>query len=490
MNRRGRSGLRDVLEDGFGGEHGDRWDAAGFLLLLITVALTGALELAGPHRGILGPAGRVRVVEVFAFLTTAVTFFSRSRAMAFRPLALPLTAFAGIVLLGVAQRVPLPDSFLRFAAPGNASIYHDAAETLAAFGVPAAGARLGHVSLAPSETTGALWAMLAAGALFLSSASLVRGRTRRTLFAAAVAIAGVAGAFSVIRSSVAGRPADGVDAAAARLEIALAIAFAFAWAEILTGRRRASGVTDPSDRIERRILPLAGRLSAWLVLGGLVGATGSRPGIAAAAATSVLLPLVAAFHPRARGRWKFSVGLALSAAAAGAGIAIALAGYRSSPAERPSVPAAAGLRVASFEAWRQSPALGSGLGAFAESLSRVQREPAPQRVREPGSDALGILVTGGVAGAALAAVLAASLAFLLVRAWLRQKHREESAFALAGIGALGGLIAHGFGASVLAASVAMCLAAALGVSWSSAVAGSSADAGSFANGRGAGRPLP
>lgn len=458
-----------IDEDAFGGGDGDRWDAAGFLLLLVTVALAGLLEIGGVHRGIPGPGARLRVVEVFAFLTMTVTFLSRSKNIRFRPLAIPLTAFAGLVVLGLAQVVPLPDGFLRIAAPLNATTYHAARETLAVFGVPGP---LPRVSLAPSETVGALLALLASGAFFLSAAILVRGPARRRLFAAVLAIASVLGAIPAILAGITGRPAEGPDAAAAGLEIVLALAFAVLWSEILTGRRRSSAVTDPSDRIERRILPVAGRFAAWLGAGALVAATASRSGIAAAGVTGILLPLAAAAHPRGRGRWKSAVLLSLAAAAAGVGIAAAMAATRTSIPERPSAPATSAVRRATLDAWRQSPALGSGLGAFAEGLGRAQREPAPQRIREPRSDAAGILVTGGTVGAVLAALLAASLAFLLVRAWLRQRHREESAYALAGVGALFSILAHGLGASVLAAGVPLCLAAILGASWSAAGGGS------------------
>jgi hypothetical protein len=54
-----------------------------------------------------------------------------------------------------------------------------------------------------------------------------------------------------------------------------------------------------------------------------------------------------------------------------------------------------------------------------------------------------LAVTGGWAGATLVTIAFASMFVLLVRAWRRQEHGEESAFALAGIGALLSLILHG-----------------------------------------------
>ena len=59
------------------------------------------------------------------------------------------------------------------------------------------------------------------------------------------------------------------------------------------------------------------------------------------------------------------------------------------------------------------------------------------------NDFLQILVTGGVVGAALGVALFGSLFVVFYRAWSRQIHREESALALAGLGALLSLTLHG-----------------------------------------------
>jgi O-antigen ligase len=467
--------LRDAAEEALGGEERDRLDAAGFLLLLVTVALTALpVEAVGPtlgtsHTGLLGPVTANRVVELFAFLTTAVTFLSRSNARPLRRLAVPLAAFAGIVLLGVVQLLPLPESLLQVFAPVNASVYHDTREALALFGAAGPSPR---ISLAPSETAGALLLTLAVGALFLSAANLVRGRVRRRLFAITVVLAAIAYAGRAIFPTALARPAENSDIAAAHLEIALALGFGIVWAEILTGRSRSPRTLEPSDRIERRILPLAGRLVVWLALGALVAWTGSRAGTAAASLTCLLLPFAANRHARAGGRWGAASGLALGATAVLIGIFVAAA--PSSGAPPPSQVSASAIRRASVEAWKQFPVLGSGLGTFAEGFARVQPSSLLGRVSEPQCDALQILVTGGIVGAAFATLLAVSLLLLLVRAWLRQRHREESAYALAGAGALFSLLVHGLGASLLSdAAIATFLAAVLGAAWAAGSAGSS-----------------
>src|SRR5262249_22766112 len=160
----------------------DRLDRAGFVLLLATVLLTGApLVGAGPqlqtdHAGPLGPGAGLRIAELFAFLTAAITLLSRSNARNPRPLALALAAFTGIVLLGALQLLPLPENWLQSLAPMNAAVYHAAREALGAFGARGPSPR---ISLAPSETLDALLLLLACGALWLAAARLLHDRGRR-----------------------------------------------------------------------------------------------------------------------------------------------------------------------------------------------------------------------------------------------------------------------------------------------------------------------
>ena len=244
-------------------------------------------------------------MELFAFLTTAVTFLSRSNARPLRPLAVPLAAFAGIVLLGVLQLLPLPERLLQVFAPVNASVYHDTREVLALFGSAVPSPR---ISLAPSETIASLLLVLAVGALFLSAANLLRSRVRRRLFVTVVVLVAVANAGRAILSMADGRPSEASEFAAADLEVALALAFGVVWAEILTGRSRSPRALETSDRIERRILPLAGGLVVWLALGALIAWTGSRAGTVAAGLTCLLLPFVAMAHARAGRRWVACLG--------------------------------------------------------------------------------------------------------------------------------------------------------------------------------------
>ena len=52
-------------------------------------------------------------------------------------------------------------------------------------------------------------------------------------------------------------------------------------------------------------------------------------------------------------------------------------------------------------------------------------------------------MTAGWTGATLGLVALGAILVILARTWKRQQHREESAFALAGIGALVSLVLHG-----------------------------------------------
>ncbi len=125
--------------------------------------------------------------------------------------------------------------------------------------------------------------------------------------------------------------------------------------------------------------------------------------------------------------------------------------------------------AASNQAFHHSPYLGTGLGTFRESFRRVQPQSIVGMVEQAHNDFLQMLVTGGWIGAALVTIAFVSMLLILIRAWMRQRHREESAFALAGIGALIALVLHGlveFNMSIPA--IPATLAVMLGLAWASA----------------------
>jgi len=417
--------------------------------------------------GVARPVGNM-LLELFAFTALAATFLSESEARSLRPLAVPLTAMAAIALLGVLQLLPLPEEVLEWLAPLNLKIYHESAEILRLFGK--SGLSRPRISIAPKETAGAVLQVLAYTALFLSAANLFTNRLRRRLFAATLL---ATAAFQILAAATLGELDDRLGGAfvnpnhfAGYLEIVWALALGAVWAEVLTSSDRARGSTDAAERLEKRFLPFAGRILLCAVVAGGIALTQSRGGILSAAITTLVLLTLAVFSRRFHLR-RGSVVRAALALLAGAVFAV-FTFFRFLEADPRDL--AKNTRVAlwktSLDAWREFPIFGSGLGTFREAFRRVQPRELPGLVEHAHSDSLQLLVTGGAVGASIGVVLFASLFVLLFRAWRRQKHREESAMVLAGLGALLSLTLHGFVEFNLSIPVIPAtLACALGAAW-------------------------
>jgi O-antigen ligase len=462
----------------------DKLDSVAFVALLIfvtTVPFFYGLSPGGGTRRAMGggevmPAGNM-FVELFAFLVAAATFLSKSRLRSLRALAIPLGAVSGLAALGLLQLLPIPEKALERAAPANLKIYHESSNILGLFG---RAPLLPRISIAPAATMGTMLLTLSYAALFVSTASLLRGRPRRRLFAILVVCTAVVQVLLAALREPAENRLHGVfvnaDHFAAYLEIGLALAFGTLWAEILTGTDRARDSADRAERFEKRLLPLAVRILWWAVIAAGVGLTRSRGGILAAAITTAVLLTMALLHRRVRLDRKAAagVGLALLAGIAFAGAMLGPRPFRRFLELDPR-DLGANLRVTlwrtSLDAWREFPLLGSGLGTFREAFRRVQPRDLRGLVEQAHADSLQLLVTGGMIGAALGVLAFGSLFFLLVRAWRTQKHREESALTLSGFGALLSLTLHGlvdFNLSIPA--IAATLACALGLAWSAATA--------------------
>jgi O-antigen ligase len=233
-------------------------------------------------------------------------------------------------------------------------------------------------------------------------------------------------------------------------------------------RSDLAGAEDPGAGMEKRLLRLGARFAVWAGLFGGILLTRSRGAILAAAVTAMVLFALGARHRRARSRRPLRVaaavaGIVVVGVAAAAGILL-----RSRDADPLDLGAESRIRLweTSVEAWREFPVLGSGLGAFPEAFRRVQPRELNFLVEHAHCDPLQLLVTGGAAGAALGVALFGSLFVLLLRAWSRQRHREESAFLLAGIGALLFLTLHGLVEFNLSIPVIPAtLACVLGAAW-------------------------
>ena len=413
--------------------------AFGAMLLLIVVAPL-------PQGGTL-PSGRL-LIELFAFLIATMTFLSRARTRDPAVPVVPAAAALAIAVLGAVQLLPLPGPLLAQISPVSLKIYHETAQILSLFGRKAELAP--RISIAPSETAGAIRLVLAYLALFLSAQRLLGNRARRRTFAfvllgAATIHVAVAGALQIGETRLHGTFAN-PDHFGGDLEIALATAFGVLWAEVLLNAERARGATDAGDRVESRLLPLAGRIGVWAVIAVGIGLTQSRGAVAASLVTTLLLLMIAMLHPRTHRRRAWRGALAIVAGLLFVGLVagrVALLRFVASDARDLRGGTRLELWKTSLDAWTQFPWVGSGLGSFPDAFRRVQPRELNFLVEQAHSDSLQLLVTGGAVGAFFGVLLYASLFIVLFRAWHSQRHREESAMVLAGIGALFSLMLHG-----------------------------------------------
>ena len=417
-------------------------DRFGFLLLLVVIALAPF-----PFGGVL-PSGRFRI-EIVGFAAAFAAFASGPRRLPPRAAFAPAAFVAGVALLGILQWLPASAAAVGTVSPASGKIYHDAADLLRRFGRPAPAFR---ISIAPSETAGAVLLVFAEIAIFLAAATLLGNRARRRAFATVFT---ASAAVEVFVGATLAEPGERVHGAfvnpdhfAGYLEIALAVAFAALWTEVLRGADRARGATETVERLERRLPPLAFRVLVWGVMGTGIALTRSRGGIAAAFVETAAMLIVAVSVSRRRSAVGARAAIIVAVLTgvlfvAGAARREAVARFLSSDPRD----IGADMRV---EIWRVSVEaaapfrwLGSGLGSFREAFRLVQPRGMNGLVEEAHSDALQMLVTGGVVGLALAAAAFAAVFIHLARELVRRRHREERALALAGIGALLALVLHG-----------------------------------------------
>jgi len=398
-----------------------------------------------PSGGVL-PGGGL-LIQALAFLSLATSAAIGSRPALGRA-RFALAALVGLGALGALQLLPLSPSLLARLSPASAEIYAKANEVLALFGRPAIPAR---ISIAPTETLQATLFVLACASLFYAAAAISTRTTRRRLGWLLLAAA----ATHIVWAVSTQRETERIHGAfvnpnhlAGYLQIALSVAFAFVVESILTGGDRAARRDDPLDRLQRRWTPVAWRALAWgvIVIGILV--TRSRGGIAAAAVASVAMLVVALSSRHVRHHRAFA-GAGIGAIVLGVAVAFATTGrwpllrfFTTDPRDAES-----DLRVTlwrlSIDAWREFPLLGSGLGTYREAFRRIQPDGMNLLVEQAHHDALQMLVTGGIAGLALAAIAIGAIALLLWRGAIANAHREGSAWSLAALGAIVALSLHG-----------------------------------------------
>jgi O-antigen ligase len=447
-----------------------RSSGAGYAatVALLAVAIV-AIPL--PFGGVL-PGGRL-LIQTLGFLALAASAAIGSRPPLGRA-RLALIPLAAIGALGVLQLVPMPPTLVARLSPESAAIRARANEVLALFGREQIAAR---ISIAPTETVQATLFVFACAAFFFAAAAVSTRSTRRWLGWLVV----LAAAAQIVWAVSAQRDDERIHGAfvnpnhlAGYLHIALAVAFGFVVESILTGGDREARKHDPLDRMHLRWAPVAWRALAWgvIVIGILVSR--SRGGITAAAVTAVVMLVVALSTRHVRHHRAFAAA-GVGAIAAGVAIAFATTGrwpllrfFATDPRDAES-----DLRLTlwrlSIDAWRDFPLFGSGLGTYREAFRRVQPAGTNLLVEQAHHDALQMLVTGGAAGLALALLAIAAIAWLLWRGAIRNRHREGSAWSLAGLGALVALALHGlveFNFSIPA--IPATLAIVTGLAWGAA----------------------
>lgn len=380
------------------------------------------------------------LVQVTAFLALALAAMT-ARMRDLKAVAAPAAALALIALLGLLQSLPL-----------------------------GAEAR----SLAPdaSARTALTWAAVAA--VLIASAVASRRRDRRRWMAAALIGAAVfqilygarrwiARATEIWSVTVPGDPSRlrgtfvNPDHLSSYLEIALAVTFAWGW----WGFRRAR--LEPAA--DRRVLLAAPPVLVWLFLFLGLAFTGSRGGLAAAVFTVMAQGLLAAVAARRKGL----LPVGALAALAGAGVVAAVnlqAGFgrlAATSAYEVTWNARREVYAATWDLWQRFPVLGTGLGAFRDSLALTQPADLPGTWWHAHSDWLELLATVGAVGAAVFLLGLVPLVVRLAKGWTADRRSEDRAVILAALGALVSLAIHesiDFGLTMPA--VAVTLAALVG----------------------------
>ena len=410
-------------------------DRLAFLMLLAFILLAPWLQVARLPAAVAGapaPVGRLLIPAV-GFAIGALTFSSRSSFRSLRPLFLPLASILAVALLGLLQLIPLPEPTLAQIASVNLQIYHETAELFSLYGQTAP---LPRISLAPEQTAAIVLLLGGCAVLLAATPQLLRTRPRRRAFAAAAVFSGclqtvVAAVFAGKRGSFRGAFESTAELGDFLLVI-LPVAFGAFWAEVLTNADRGRDMADRGERLAVRLAPLVTRALGLGIIGVGIVMTGSPVRMTAAGLSIVLIWLLAGRHSLRARRPASSI-------AAGIAAWIALPGR--ADAQIPAAVSAAAERTVSIwrtalEAWQSFPIFGAGLGAFSEAFRRFQPRGLGGLVESAMSLPLQLLVTGGAVGAFFALLAWVSMLVLLVRRFRGQRHREESALTLVGIGAL------------------------------------------------------
>jgi len=398
------------------------------------------------------------VVQAVAFAALAFAALT-ARARDLRAVAAPAAGLAAVAVLGALQSLPWPRAVAGALSPRHAGL-------MAAVAGPEEPVPL---SLAPDASlrTALTWAAVAA--VLVASAVASRRRDRRRWLGAAVLAAAlfqvlygagpwIARSTEIWRVAVPGDPTRlrgtfvNPDHLALYLEIALAIAFAWGWWAVRRSRLDLSA--------ERRLLLVAPPVLVWLTLFVGLAFTGSRGGLAAAVFAAVAQGLLLAGAARRRGLAPVGALTALAGLGVVAAVGLQEGFGRLAATSMYEVTWNARRQVyaATWDLWQGFPWLGTGLGAFRDSLALTQPANLPGSWWHAHSDWLELLATAGLLGAAAFLLGLVPLAARLARGWTADRRSEDRAAILAALGALVSLAIHesiDFGLTMPASAVTL-----------------------------------
>lgn len=410
------------------------------------------------------PFGSVTPSGNTCLVAGAGVLFGLSSLSRVRPLpahvllpTVPLVLLGGLALL---QLAPLPTSWVGWLSPEALRIWREADRILLASG---AGAPTPRLSLAPAETGRALLLLAAYIALFVAAVRLCATRARRFI----VTIIPLGGAlFQIVYGGVlatrrsemilgmsTGIPAERLrgtfidpDHLAVYLSLALTGAFGLLLAELTGGHGSRTGSSGD------RLLPIGWRAVLWMTVYAGVWMTRSRAGIVAATVTALSLGLLAAVRVARRRAARRTAVASLGVLLVGGALLLLGPGSLRPAIVRfltPTTDRELGVRNARVRGWAAAlrvadrfPAVGVGFGAFREGIQLEQERELPGRWDHAHNDWVELRTTAGLTGLLLGLAALAGAAGVLLRLWLSQPHRVESALALAALGALFSMNLH------------------------------------------------
>jgi putative inorganic carbon (hco3(-)) transporter len=429
-----------------------RWNQQG-LPALFLLALLVALVLWVPL-----PFGTVlpwshTVLQITAGILLALALLDATRAAGLRPALLPAACLAGVALLGALQASAWPPAIVRIISPEHSRL--QAAARVDLQDARAAGEVSSTLSLAPAASGRAALTFGAVVACLLAGAAVYE-RTQRRMLALAMLASGILQVLFGARAlanredtiwgtAVGGDPSRlrgtfvNSDHLALYLELILPVAFAWGWWGLKRAREEIS--------VERQIALVAGPALVWLTLFVGLAFTGSRAGLVAAVTGTVAQGVFLALGRRrvrlgASGILLVLVGTGTVAAVGlqqGFGRWLATSQHELAWSDR--------LRVyaSSWDLWQRFPVTGTGLASFRDAFSLVAPRDLPALwYWHAHNDYLEVLVTAGVVGGALLAVVAGSLAVRLARVLRDGERSEDRCAALAALGAIAAVAVHSF----------------------------------------------